>query len=370
MRIGIMLRTLDEKFGIGVYTRNMLDALLKLDRNHEYVLFYKNKKHLGKYAHYPNVEEKVVNAPNKLLWDQATIPLCARQAKVDILFHTKFTVPFLTKCKTVMVLHGASWFVHPEIYPNKLDLTYIKMVMPLYCRRADSLIANSNLTKNDFVNLLHIPPEKIKTIYYGCNPIFRPIHDQEVLSEVRKRYNLPDRFILTVSRYDPRKNFPTTFRAFTKCHEAGVLKLVAVGKDSWRYKLDCHIGESEFEDDVIFPGYVEQDDLPAFYNLAEVFIFPSVYEEFGIPLVEAMACGCPIVASNTGAIPEITGGAAFLAEPFDADRMAEGIDQLTQNTDFRRTLIEKGFKRAKNFSYDKVGEEVLGVLEQVAVRAD
>jgi len=368
MRIGIMLRTLDEKFGIGIYTRYMLDALLKLDRNHQYILFYRNEEHLGEYAHYPNIEEKMIRASNKLLWDQVAIPRVVSNTKIDVLFHTKFTVPFMTKCKTVMRIAGASWFVHPELYENKLDLAYIKMVMPLYCRKADALIANSNLTKNDFVRILHIPPEKIITIYNGCNPIFRPIHDKEVLSEIGKKYNLPYRFILTVGRCDPRKNFPTLLRAFTKCRDAGELKLVAVGGDSWRYKLDYHINEFKFKDNVIFPGYVSHTDLPAFYNMAELFVYPSVYEEFPNPLVEAMACGCPIVASNAGAIPEITGGSAFLADPFDADRMAEGIDKLSQDTDFRHTLIEKGLQRAKKFSYEKAAKETLGVLEQVAIQ--
>jgi glycosyltransferase involved in cell wall biosynthesis len=367
MRIGIMLRTLDEKFGIGLYTQYMLDALLKLESNHQYILFYKNEARLGKYAHYSNVEETVVKAPNKLLWDQIAIPLAVRKAKIDVLFHTKFTVPIMTKCKTVMRLAGAGWFVTPELYKNKLDLMYIKMAMPIYCRKADALISNSNLTKNDFVNILHISPEKIRTIYNGVSPIFKPIHNQEVLNEVKRKYNLPNRFILTVGRYDPRKNFPTIFRAFTKCQDAGALKLVAVGKDSWKYKLDCRIDKSRFKDDVIFPGYVWHDDLPAFYNLAEAFIFPSVYEEFGNPLVEAMSCGCPIVASNTGAIPEITAGAAFLADYLDADMLAEGINKITHSADFRQTLIEKGSRRAKKFSYDYVAKEVLDVLENVAI---
>ena len=170
-----------------------------------------------------------------------------------------------------------------------------------------------------------------------------------------------------MGRYDPRKNFPTLFRAFTKCRDAGTLKLVAVGKDSWKYKLDCRIGESGFEDDVIFPGYVGHGDLPAFYNLAEAFIFPSVYEEFGIPLIEAMACGCPIVASNTGAIPEITVDAAILADPYDLDRMAQGINQLTQDADFRQTLIEKGLRYVKKYSWDNAAKETLDVLEQVLI---
>lgn len=365
MKIGIMLRAIDEKFGIGIYTQNIVESLLKLNGEHQYVLFYNAEKHLGKYSHQPNVEEKVVKAFSKLLWDQIAIPLAAKQAKVDVLFHTKFTVPFFTNCKTVMVLHGASWFVHPELYDNKLDLAYIKAIMPLYCRRANAIISNSHLTKNDFVSILHVPSEKIRTIYFGVNPIFKQIQDRKILNDIKEKYNLPDRFILTVSRYDPRKNFGTIFKAFTKCQDAGVMKLVAVGKDSDKYKIDCNISESGFEKDVIFPGYVEQNDLPAFYNLAELFIFPSVYEEFGIPLLEAMACGCPIVASNTGAIPEITGGAAFLSDLYDADSMANGIDQITHDSLFRQSLIEKGLQRAKLFNWGNSARKTLNILEGV-----
>jgi glycosyltransferase involved in cell wall biosynthesis len=363
MRIGIMLRSLDEKFGIGIYTQNILKALLKSDRSHHYFLFYRNESHLGTYGHYPNVEEVVVKASNKFLWDQIAIPLAARRTKLDLLFHTKFSVPFVTKCKTVMVLHGASWFVHPELYPNKFDLIYVKAMMPLYCRKADGIISNSNLTTTDFVNILHVPPEKIKTVYYGLNPIFKPINDRELLEAVKKKYKLPNRFILTVSRYDRRKNFDNIFKAFTRCREAGALKLVAIGKDSEKYKVECRMNESGFEDDVIFPGYVEQADLPAIYNLAELFIFPSVYEEFGIPLLEAMACGCPVVASNTGAIPEITDGAAFLADPFDPDKMARGIDQITTDRHFKQVMVEKGLQRVQSFSWEIAAKATLELIE-------
>lgn len=365
MRIAMMLRSLDERFGIGVYTRNILDSILELGHGHQFILFFRSEKHLGKYASHPNVEEVLVRARSKLLWDQVAIPLASKRAKADVLFHTKFTVPLFNRTKTAMVLHGASWFVHPELYQNKLDLLYIRMMMPLYCRRADAIIANSDLTRRDFIDKLRVPPAKIRTIYFGRNPTFKQIEDRNKLAEVRSKYDLPDHFILTVSRYDPRKNFCTIFEAFTKCRDAGVLKLVAVGKDSWRYKSECGIVRSGFENDLIFPGYIEQEDLPAFYNLATVFLFPSVYEEFGIPLVEAMACGCPVVASNTGAMPEITAGAALLADPFDAHRMAQDVDRLVDDIEFREAQIEKGLKRARQFSWQTAAQETLEVLESL-----
>ncbi|MFZ0453192.1 MAG: glycosyltransferase family 1 protein, partial [Ignavibacteriaceae bacterium] len=329
------------------------------------VLFYKNEKHLGKYSHYSNVEEKFVKASSKFYWDQVAIPIAARQSKIDILFHTKFTVPFFTNCKTVMVLHGASWFVHPEIYKNKFDLMYIKTIMPLYCRKADALISNSSLTTNDFINILHIPKEKIRTVYYGLNPIFKQIHDTQKLNDIKIKYNLPNHFIVTVSRYDPRKNFCTIFKAFTKSRVEGDLKLLAVGKDSDKYREECKINGSDYENDVIFPGYVEQSDLPYIYNLAKLLIFPSVYEEFGIPLLEAMACGCPIVASNTGAIPEITGGSAFLADPFDADSLGDGITKIIGDSQFKQGLVEKGLEQVKNFTWEKNASETMKIFHSL-----
>jgi glycosyltransferase involved in cell wall biosynthesis len=143
---------------------------------------------------------------------------------------------------------------------------------------------------------------------------------------------------------------------------------VAVGKESWKYKRDCRMVDLGYEEDVIFPGYVEQEDLPALYALATAFIFPSVYEEFGIPLLEAMACGCPVVASNTGAIPEITDGAAFLADAFDADAMAQGIDKLVYHADYRQVLVEKGLHRAGQFKWEKTAAETLETLERVALQ--
>lgn len=366
MRIGILLRSLDEKFGIGVYTRNILGALLSLEPNgHDYVLFYRSKEHLGKYTHYPHVEEHVVSAPNKLIWDQVAIPLMAKRTNVDVLFHTKFTVPFLTRSKTVMMLHGATWFARPEVYPDKLDLAYIKMMMPRYCQRANAILSNSELTRQDFIHLVGVPAKKITTVYFGVNPIFRRVTDRKQLARVKERYHLPERFILTVGQYDPVKNFQTTFDSFSRCRDAGELKLVAVGKDSWKYKSECGISGSRFEDDVIFTGYVEQEDLPSFYSLAEAFIYPSIYETFGIPLIEAMASGCPVVSSNTGAIPEITNGAAFLADPFNSDRMAHGIDKFIYDSTYRQEKVAKGFKRASIFRWELAAQETLQILEDV-----
>lgn len=170
--------------------------------------------------------------------------------------------------------------------------------------------------------------------------------------------------MLTVGRYDPRKNVETLIEAFARssARERGV-QMVIVGRGSERYGVECRIAERGLADAIQFPGYVEQADLPAIYSLAEAFLFPSVYEEFGIPLCEAMGCGCPIVASNTGAIPEITGGIGILEDPFDAPALARGIDRLLTDAPFRAELITRGRQRAEYYTYERCAVETLAVLE-------
>lgn len=363
MRIGIMLRSLDEKYGIGIYTRNILNYLLKNYPEHTFCLFYRNPDHLGLYKHLPQVEEFLISAPHKILWDQWAIPRAARTANVDILFHTKFTVPFRAHCPTVMVLHGANWFYHPEFY-GKFDMMYVRTMMPRYCHHADALVSISERTTNDFVNLLKVDRNKIHTIHHGVNPMFQPIKDTDKLQLIREKYALPENFLLTVGRFSPRKNFNGIFQAYQKSRSNEKIHLVVVGDDREKYESVVDIAGSGIANQIHFPGYVPQEDLPAFYSLAKAFLFPTIFEDFGIPLLEAMACGCPIVAANTAAIPEVTNGAAILAAPHDIEALATGIDRLIEVESFRQKLINLGLERAAQFDWNIAAEKTLQVLEK------
>jgi glycosyltransferase involved in cell wall biosynthesis len=367
MRIGIMLRAVDEKFGVGMFTRNLTEALLGLDGRNEYVLLYRRPEQLGRFAGRPHVAERIVRASSKLLWDQIAVRRAAREERLDVLLHTKFTVPLCAPCPTAMIAHGASWFVRPELYP-RTDVLAIRATMPLYCRRATAILSNSALTTRDYIRLLSVPPEKIHTIHGAADPRFRRVEDPAALDAVRRRYDLPERFFLTVGRYDPRKNVATLFHAYKRCREARDTRLVIVGQGSERYRDELGIESAGFGADVRFPGYVDQADLPAFYSMATAFLFPSVYEEFGIPLCEAMACGCPIVAANTGAIPEITAGAALLVDPFDDVEIAAAIDQVSGDPALRSRLIQMGLRRARTFTWERSARTTLSVLERIAAR--
>ena len=357
-----MLRAFEDKQGIGIYTQNLMEKLLPLDSRHAYVLFYRNPALMGRFAHLPNVREKVVSAPGKALWDQVAIPAEARRESLDLIFHTKFTVPLFTTRKTVMTIHGASWFVRPDLYGNKLDLAYVRAVMPLYCRKADFIISNSDLTTRDFIRILHVPPEKIRTVRLGTSEKFTPVADAGALDAARQRYGLPDKFILSVIRHDPRKNFENLIAAFRLLRQRLPCKLVVTGLGVEKYREEYGLDTDGTSADVTFLGWVEQQDLPALYSLARCKFFPSVYEEFGIPVCEAMACGCPPVVSKTGALPEVAGDAGLIVDPFNPAEMADALERVWSDDALHGQLAARSLERARLFTWERCARETLEVL--------
>lgn len=364
MRIGIMLRAYDRPGGIGIYSRNIVKHLLNTDRDNHYILVYNNKAHLGTYRDIENVDEVFVPPSNPMIWDQWLVPKVMKKWGADLIFNTKFSVPLLTKAKRIMVLHGASWFVHPELYA-KSDIFYVRKAMPIYCKKADFLISNSDLTTQDFIRILRVPETKIATVRLAAGDEFHPISDSQILENVRTKYQLPGRFILTVTSYDPRKNFSTLLKAFQHCRNEADVHLVVVGKDCYRYATDFDLKGRELENVVHFPGWIAQEDLPAIYSLADVFAFPSVYEEFGIPVVEAISCGCPVVSSNTGAIPELMEGSALLSDPFDYQALSENLLQILLSNSLAERHRKLGLEKAKNFSWSKAAQRTLAIFRRV-----
>lgn len=359
-----MLRAMDEQQGIGIYSQNLLDHLLPMDRKNEYVLFYRNPKFLGRYQQYDHVCEKLVEAPSKAIWDQVKIPLEASHADIDLIFHTKFTLPFFTTRKTVMAVHGASWLVHPELY-GWLDVRYIRAIMPLYCKKATAILSNSNCTTEDFIQIVGVNPDKIRTIHLAADDRFNPYQDSAALRHVSTKYRLPDRFILSVIKYDPRKNFKNLIKAFQIAHAQVGCKLVVVGIGCERYRAEYRLDKLCQAQDVRFLGWVEQPELPALYTCSQFLFLPSVYEEFGIPVCEAMACGRPVVVSNTAALPEIAGDAGILVDPMNPEQMAAALLALWTDPALYAAKAEAAQRRAKEFSWTKCAHETLAVLESL-----
>jgi glycosyltransferase involved in cell wall biosynthesis len=373
MRIGIMLRSFDENGGIGVYTRNIVTELLGLDRTNEYVLFYRNPNHLGLHTGSANVQERVVTAPNKALWDQVAIPAAVERESLDVLFHPKFTAPLLARCPVVMTVHGADWFIAEQAqYYRALDVAYMRLVMPFYLKKCATVISVSQLTTDNFNQILDLPTGKMRTVYFAPARYFRRVEDEETLTAIRARYNLPQRFILTLSKRagDGRKNLGQIFNAYAAYHTraANPVKLVIGGKDCHLFRNEYNLPDDGYGRDILFPGWLEQTDLPAIYTLSDLYLYPSNLEAFPIPITEAMACGTPIITSNVNGLQEIAGDAALLVDPQDASAIADAILQLLTNPELCRTLSARALQRAQCFNWEHCAAHTLAILEEAACR--
>jgi glycosyltransferase involved in cell wall biosynthesis len=368
-----MLRAIDEKGGVGVYTRNIITELLKLDSKNEYSLFYRHPSSIGLFSGFSNVTERLVRGSNKAFWDQVAIPYASWRENVDIIFHPKFTVPLLTPCKTVMVVHGADWLIPDQAkYYSDWDVRYMKAVLPLYFKKADAIISVSQETTDNFNRLLKLPQGKLKTIYFAPARHFKRVSDQKTLESTRERYGLPDKFILTLTKRkgDTRKNFGQVLKSYSEYHKHTnqPYKLVIGGKDCYKLRDDYGIPEDGYGQDIHFPGWIDQADLPAVYSLADLYLYPSNLEAFPIPLTEAMACGTPILTSNVNGLKEIAGDAAILVDPSDSAAIAAGIAQILSDPELRARLSRSGLDRSSLFSWDACAQDTLALLEKVVLQ--
>jgi glycosyltransferase involved in cell wall biosynthesis len=367
MKIGIMLRHYEQQEGgVKVYTKKLLPLLFSYGARHQYVLIYQNSKLLGTYAQYKNVEEVAVGLPGTVTWDQLAVPWVARKKRLDLIFNPKFTIPFFTKAKTMFVLHGSEWFVIPEHF-LKHDQWYFNCFVPLYCRHSDAFVAVSNAVKADVVKHTGIDPRKVFPIHNGFDPdIFQPVRDPARLREVRDKYKLPERFILWCGQIESRKNIARLLRAFASIKDDVPHQLVLAGEQRWSTRAELKVMEElQLRDRVYFPGWIQHGDLPAVYSLADLFAFPSLYEGFGIPLIEAMACGCPVVAADTCAAPEVLDGSGWLVDPLSVEDIAAGMKKVLFDSDLRAAMVAKGIERAKAFSWEQCAKQVLAVFDSL-----
>ena len=378
MKIAISYRVVSEIDGPGVATRNLIDALITLDTKNTYVVIYSNNSFKGRYKEFSHVIEHSSDMGNKVLFDQCYIPYICRKEKVDLLFSPKFSVPLLSNVKSVVLQRGSEYWTYPQFY-DRLDLLYVNTFLPLYCKKATRVLTLSDVLKHDLNKYLGIPLDKITTIHSAPNVNFGKIDDLKYIEQIREQFNLPkERFILAVTKpyaatgsnnkqFYPGKNTEAVIEAFLNCKDkfADDVKLVLLGKDV-KETLEANYGKSYVNNpSFVFPGYIDQKHLPALYNMASLLSFPSYYESFGIPIVEAMACGCPVVTSSTGACPEIAGNAALIVDPDDRAALTDATYQVLSDKTLHDDLIKKGYDRVAEFTWKKSAQKLLDVLENI-----
>ncbi|MFB0545344.1 MAG: glycosyltransferase family 4 protein, partial [Anaerolineae bacterium] len=275
------------------------------------------------------------------------------------------------RARAIVTVHDLSFMRTPQCAEPSLR-AYLNKVVPRSIQRADLILADSHSTKRDIIELLGMDARKIQVVPAGVGERFHPIDDEATLEKVRRRYHLEEPFILSVSTLEPRKNFTGLIEAYAQLIERGSQiqriphKLVIAGAKGWLYEeIFATVERLGLAGRVIFPGFVAEEDLPALYNLAALLAFPSLYEGFGLPPLEAMACGTPVVTSNSSSLPEIVGGVGIMIEATDTEGLVEAMRRALQDGELRRSMIEKGLEQAKKFSWRKAAEKLLGAYRRM-----
>lgn len=365
MKIAIMVRNIAELGGIGVYTNNLLSALFDVDKRNEYVLLHRDEACLDRFAGIENVSNVVLSRKSKLFWDQVAVRRYADTNGVDIVFNPKLSIPLRCKAKKVLVMHGAEQFAVPSAY-KLIDRMYFTLANPMYCRAADAVVVMTHVGAKDIAHFMGADPAKIHVIPESYNELCEPVPREQAAS-ILQPYALPERFLLFIGGLNPIKNLGRTLRAFAKL-EVGPRDLVVLGFKRWKYEQDLAlVDELGLEGRVHFPGFVPDSHVPAFYSQAELLLFPSLYEGFGIPVLEAMACGCPVLASTAGCSPEVAGGAAELVDPYDVDAIHAGAERVLSDSVLRREMVERGLQRSKDFNWKKTATATRDLFESLAV---
>ena len=357
-----MVRNLNEKGGINVYTVNLIENILKQFREDEFVIIYNDEKFLGKYSSYSNVKEFCVKSKFKMVWDQIKVPRILKRENVEVIFNPKLSIPLFTKAKKVLMIHGAEQFAVRSAFPWH-DRIYVQIFMPLYSLFADKILTATKCGVEDLTGYFHfINKKKFTYVHEGVHERFR-ILEQDKLNEVKIKYNLPDKYILFISGLTPLKNFGRAMHAFDVLAEKYDYSLIVTGFRKFKFVEDMEqIEKVKHKEKIKFCGFVPDEDLPAFYNLASLYLFPSLYEGFGLPVLEAFACGCPVVTTKTGCTKEVTGNAALLADPYDINDIAEKMESILTDINLREDLISKGFERVKQFSWKKSATETMKIF--------
>ena len=367
MKIGFMVRNLHEKGGINVYTTNLIENILKQNITDEFIVIYNDEKFLGKYSSYTKVKEYFIKSKSKIVWDQIKVPKILKKEKVDIIFNPKLSIPLFTRAKKVLMIHGAEQFAVSSAFPL-YDRIYVQIFMRLYALFADKILTTTKLGIEDLSKYLHLPKNKFVYVYEGVHKRFKIINKDE-LNEIKSKYQLPKKFILFISGLTPLKNFGRVMRSFDILAEKYEYNLVVTGFKKFKFEEDLkQIEEIKHKDKIKFCGFIPDEDLPAFYNLANLFIFPSLYEGFGLPVLEAFACGCPVVTTKTGCTKEVADEAAILADPYNIKEIAEKMELVLTDSKLREELIKKGFERVKHFSWEKCAAETIKVFHSLNMK--
>src|SRR2546427_1879194 len=367
VRIGIDARKLHD-FGIGTYIRNLLRQLARLDRETEFVVFCRPDDREALTSLGDNFRPFPERPANYSVAEQLSIPLALRREGITLFHAPHYVLPPLVRCRSVVTIHDCIHLMFPQYLPSRLALQYARTSIALAARRAARVMTVSESSKRDILRFVDVQPEKIDVIYNAYDERFTIEPAEEDVVRVRERFQLQDEFVLYAGNVKPHKNLERLIEAFDLVRGRGLdhLKLVLIGDEISKYAaLRRAVHQHHLHKHVRFLGYMPHETLAVMYRLAGVFVFPSLYEGFGLPPLEAMASGTPVVTSNVSSLPEVAGDAAVLVDPYDPEAIADPIYRLLTHEALRRGVRRKGIAPAPGVSWGAAVGRVREIYGQV-----
>lgn len=377
MRIGVdITAAVTQGGGIGRYTRELIYALVRADKENEYCLFSAKQPAVLPVPDPIPTGENIDYHQAPLgerwlyrLWYRLRLPLPVQlvTGQIDLFHSPDFVLPPVRgDVPTILTVHDLSFIHYPNTFTPAL-VNYLNGVVPWSVERATHILADSQATKEDLTNIWNVPAEKVTVLYSGVSGRFRPVTDKKQLAAVRKKYDIGDKpYLVSVSTLQPRKNFQMLIQAFKPVAKQQPHNLIIAGGKGWLYEeMLAEVEKQRLEGRVKFIGFVADSDLPSLYSEASLMVFPSLYEGFGLPLLEAMACGVPVLTSNASCLPEVAGEAAVLLSPTDQAAWSQTMNELLSNSGQRAKLVAAGFLQARKFTWKKAAGQLLEIYQEL-----
>lgn len=356
--------------GTETYSLELIKALAPLaSAQRRLRLYTSHPPQIGDWPASPHIETRVIPWPR--LWTHVRLAAELRRHPPDVLFVPAHVLPFYCPVPAIVTVHDLGYRHYPDTH-RLFDRWYLDWTTRRHCRTARSIIADSLATKQDLLDFYGADPARINVVYLGRNESLVPVTDSKFITQAKARYNIGRDYLFYLGTLHPRKNLVRLIEAFYQAIQTTStehLQLVIAGQRGWLYdEIFARVEQLGLVGRVIFPGYVADGDKPALLSGALAYVFPSLYEGFGLPVLEAMACGTPVLTSNCSSLPEVAGSAALLIDPRHTGEIAEGLVQLITDPDLRQQLVQRGYRQFRAFSWSQAAAQVWELLEKAALR--